>query len=321
MKKIAVVAANGKAAGKIIEEAVDCGFEVAGFGGHPNNTVAQHYVQKDVFDLSAGDLKGFDAVVDAVGAWTPDTWSVIPQTVAQLVKILAGSKARLVVVGGAGSLFVNKERTSRGAASTFSAAMNLSLTARGRASSPMRITRPLLSMRLKRGLTFGDLRFILGAAEFSTAPLRSCMQISTKFTIAVHILAAVEFFGGGEKVTSGLLASSIGANPVIVRNLMADLKKAGLLGVKLGTGGAYILKPLSEVTFYDVYAAVEKSKDNLFRFHGKPNPKCPVGRNIHAALDGRLSEVQREFEDDLKRRKVGDVVREIRRLAGNGLPE
>lgn len=146
------------------------------------------------------------------------------------------------------------------------------------------------------------------------------MQISTKFTIAVHILAAVEFFGGGKRVTSEFLASSIGVNPVIVRNLIGDLKKAGLIDVKMGPGGASILKPLAEVTFYDVYAAVEKHKDELFRFHGSPNPKCPVGRNIHAALDGRLSEVQREFEDDLKRCKVGDVVRDIHRLAETGAP-
>ncbi len=112
MKKVAVVAANGKAARKIIEEAVNRGFDVTGFGRHPNNTLARNYVQKDVFDLSADDLEGFDAVVDAVGAWTPDSWFVIPRAVAHLVKILAGSMTRLVVVGGAGSLFVNKEHTS-----------------------------------------------------------------------------------------------------------------------------------------------------------------------------------------------------------------
>lgn len=112
MKKVAVVAANGKAARKIIEEAVNRGFDVTGFGRHPNNTLARNYVQKDVFDLSADDLEGFGAVVDAVGAWTPDSWFVIPRAVAHLVKILAGSMTRLVVVGGAGSLFVNKEHTS-----------------------------------------------------------------------------------------------------------------------------------------------------------------------------------------------------------------
>ena len=118
------------------------------------------------------------------------------------------------------------------------------------------------------------------------------MQISTKFTIAIHILAAVEYFGKDQKVTSDLLSSSIGANPVIIRGLMSDMKKAGLIDIKRGPGGITLSRPLDEISFYDVYEAVEKSKDELFHFHENPNPKCPVGRNIHAATDCRLSQIQ-----------------------------
>lgn len=112
MKKIAVVAANGKAARKIITEAVNRGFNVTGFGRGENKTDAQNYVQKDLFDLKADDLKGFDAVVDAVGAWTLDTLHIIPKAAAFLAGLLKGTDTRLVVVGGAGSLYVNKEHTS-----------------------------------------------------------------------------------------------------------------------------------------------------------------------------------------------------------------
>ena len=56
------------------------------------------------------------------------------------------------------------------------------------------------------------------------------MQISTKFTIAIHIIAAAHYFGGDTKVTSDLLASSIGSNPVIIRNIMSDLAAAGIKG-------------------------------------------------------------------------------------------
>lgn len=112
MKKIAVVAANGRAAGKIIDEAVARGFEVTAFGRRENNTKAQKYVKKDLFELTADELKGFDAVVDAAGAWTLETLYVIPKAAAFLSSLLKGSETRLVVVGGAGSLFVNKEHTS-----------------------------------------------------------------------------------------------------------------------------------------------------------------------------------------------------------------
>lgn len=112
MKKIAVVAANGRVAGKVIEEAVSRGFDVTGFGRKSNNTKAQHYVQKDLFDLKAEDLADFDAVVDAAGAWTLDSLYVIPKAAAYLAGLLKGTNVRLVVVGGAGSLYVNKEHTS-----------------------------------------------------------------------------------------------------------------------------------------------------------------------------------------------------------------
>lgn len=111
MKKIAVVAANGRVAINVIAEAVKRGFDVTGFGRHENNSQAQHYVKKDLFDLTAADLKGFDAVVDAFGAWTPETLPLHSTSLKHLCDILSGSKTRLVIVGGAGSLYVDKEHT------------------------------------------------------------------------------------------------------------------------------------------------------------------------------------------------------------------
>lgn len=109
--KIAVVAANGKAARKIISEAVNRGMEVTAFGRRDNNTEAQHYVKKDIFDLTKEDLAGFDAVVDAFGAWTEETLPMHSTSLAHLSDILSGSDTRLLVVGGAGSLYLNPEHT------------------------------------------------------------------------------------------------------------------------------------------------------------------------------------------------------------------
>lgn len=137
---------------------------------------------------------------------------------------------------------------------------------------------------------------------------KSFMQISTKFTIAIHILAAVAYFGQKEKVTSDFLAASIGSNPVIIRNLMSDLRNAGLIEIKRGPGGIAITRSLDQITFYDVYEAVEKNKEDLFHFHDHPNPLCPVGRNIHAALYGKLQDVQKDFEESLKKHRLSDVL-------------
>ena len=137
------------------------------------------------------------------------------------------------------------------------------------------------------------------------------MQVSTKFTIAIHILAAAVYFRKDYKVTSDFLAGSIGCNPVIVRNLMKQLKEAGLISVRRGPGGVEVTRPLEQITFYDVYEAVETSKDKLFNFHDSPNPLCPVGRNIHQALDGKLQEIQDQFEEELRRHNLAEVVGDL----------
>ncbi|HEM3203466.1 TPA: NAD(P)H-binding protein [Streptococcus suis 8830] len=109
--KIAVVAANGKAGSLIVKEAVARGFEVTAIVRGENKTVAQKVLQKDVFDLTADDVTGFDAIVDAAGAWTADTVHTVPDAAKHLAAILKDSQTRLLVVGGAASLYVNPERT------------------------------------------------------------------------------------------------------------------------------------------------------------------------------------------------------------------
>ncbi|MFQ9229979.1 MAG: NAD(P)-dependent oxidoreductase [Collinsella sp.] len=110
--KIAVVAANGKAGRLIVEELVGRGEDVTAITRGENKTDAQNSIQKDIMDLTAADLGGFDAVVDAFGAWTPETLDQHSTTLAHLCDVLSGTDVRLLVVGGAGSLFVDPEHTT-----------------------------------------------------------------------------------------------------------------------------------------------------------------------------------------------------------------
>lgn len=109
--KIAVVCANGKAGKLIVKEAVGRGLDVTAVVREENATVAQHTLKKDLFDLSAEDLKGFDVVIDAFGAWTEDTLPQHSTSLSHLCDLLSGTDTRLLVVGGAGSLYVNPEHT------------------------------------------------------------------------------------------------------------------------------------------------------------------------------------------------------------------
>lgn len=109
--KIAVICANGKAGKLIVKEAVNRGLDVTAVVREENQTVALNVLKKDLFDLTATDLKGFDVVIDAFGAWTEDMLPQHSTSLKHLCDILSGSNTRLLVVGGAGSLYVNPEHT------------------------------------------------------------------------------------------------------------------------------------------------------------------------------------------------------------------
>ena len=94
----------------------------------------------------------------------------------------------------------------------------------------------------------------------------------------------------------------INTNPVIIRKILTQLKNAGLINVARGTGGIELTRDLSEITFFDVYEAIDPVEGgDLFRFHEAPNPECPVGRNIHALLDDKLKAIQNAMEAEMKK--------------------
>lgn len=141
------------------------------------------------------------------------------------------------------------------------------------------------------------------------------MQISSRFTVALHIFTCVDTFKDDYKITSDFLAGSINTNPVIIRKILTQLKNAGLITVARGTGGIMPTRPLEKITFYDVYEAIEPIENGeLFNFHTNPNPKCPVGRNIHALLDDKLKAIQLAMENEMKRYTIDDLKSEIKGL-------
>ena len=109
--KIAVLAANGRVGKLVVEEAVARGEEVTAVVRGENHTDAQHVIVSDIMDLTTDDLKDFDVVVDAFGTWEPETLDQHSVTIKHLVDILKGTDVRLLIVGGAGSLYMNPEHT------------------------------------------------------------------------------------------------------------------------------------------------------------------------------------------------------------------
>lgn len=141
------------------------------------------------------------------------------------------------------------------------------------------------------------------------------MQISSRFTIALHVFSCIDTFQDSHKLTSDFIAESVNVNPVVIRRILQQLKAAGLVTVARGTGGCSIAKPLEDITFLDVYNAVEcVESGELFHFHENPNPKCPVGRNIHDILDDKLKRIQDAMENEMKEITIADVIADTKKL-------
>lgn len=138
------------------------------------------------------------------------------------------------------------------------------------------------------------------------------MQFSSRLPVAVHILLAIVEFEGKEKTTSTFLAGSVNVNPVIIRNTLGLLRSAGLVSVTAGEGGAHLTKAPGDITLLDVFKAVEKD-EALFHFHENPNPDCPVGKSLHAVLDGRLLAIQDAMHQQMAATTLQDLLDDMDR--------
>jgi Rrf2 family protein len=144
------------------------------------------------------------------------------------------------------------------------------------------------------------------------------MKISSRFTVAVHILALLAL----EKnvlCTSEWIARSVNTNPVVVRRVIGKLKKAGLVEVRPGTGGAFLAKDIEEITLLDIYRAVEVvGEGELFQFHEHPNPHCPVGANIQSVLEMILLHAQTAMEQVFEEIRLKEFVTSLAQKIGEG---
>ena len=139
------------------------------------------------------------------------------------------------------------------------------------------------------------------------------MRINTRFPVAVHMLALIEL-NKTQPSTSELMALSVGTNPVVIRQLMSSLKRAGLIETQNGVPGCHLAKPAAEITLREIYLAVQKKTDaSLFAFHANPNPNCPIGRNIREAMDAPLRDAQTAMEQTLETYTLKDVADNIAR--------
>lgn len=110
--KIAVIGANGKEGSLIVKEALSRGLDVTSIVRDAKKSTTDKYLVRDVYSLQAEDIKSFDVLVDALGFFGPAVKEYVPAT-KHLIEIIGDSKTRLLVVGGAGSLYLDETHTKK----------------------------------------------------------------------------------------------------------------------------------------------------------------------------------------------------------------
>lgn len=143
------------------------------------------------------------------------------------------------------------------------------------------------------------------------------MKTNSRLTIAVHALVVIYMMQDRFKLTGDVIAKSEQVNPVIVRGVLSSLKKAGLVEIPSGKGGARAARPAEDVTLYDVYAAVNDEEDRqLFGFHSCEKSRCPIACNMHNVLDRHLSAAEDAVRNSLSGVTMQEVLDDMQGSCG-----
>lgn len=136
------------------------------------------------------------------------------------------------------------------------------------------------------------------------------MRISTKFSDAIHILSFIYIYKNKIQLSSDNIARSVEISPVMVRKLMGQLKKAGLLETTHGSANPQLARPTEDISLLDVFLAVEDNH-HLFTIDYETNPQCIVGGNIQTALEKYYNEAEIAAKAKLDQTKLADVINTI----------
>jgi Rrf2 family protein len=148
------------------------------------------------------------------------------------------------------------------------------------------------------------------------------MQLSMKCSVAVHCLIFIHEARGIAKVTSALLAQSTGTNPVVIRNILSALKKAGIITVARGTGGAELCRDPEDITLYQIYSALEpEGITSLIGIHPCSQRPCPVARNIQKVLAGPYHQIETSIQAAMEGITLASMLEDFHRSLAEAAPQ
>jgi len=131
--------------------------------------------------------------------------------------------------------------------------------------------------------------------------------MNTQFAVATHLLTYIAF-GDQQPMTSEKIAASLNTHPALVRRMLSELRKAGLICTQLGPGGgARLARAPEDLSLLEVYDAISTSGDLFALNRLKRNPNCPLGAQIQATLECVLSPPKQALREALRAVSIRDV--------------
>jgi DNA-binding IscR family transcriptional regulator len=140
---------------------------------------------------------------------------------------------------------------------------------------------------------------------------------SLKFATATHVMLLLAHAGAdtpAKALSSAYLASSIGANAVVVRRVLAGLAAAKLVTTRTGAGGgAWLAVKPAKIRLSQIFDAVEEPSGPGFRPKG--NSACPVGRAAPPVICALIGEMRKASQAVLARQNLADLLKKLEAAA------
>ncbi len=144
------------------------------------------------------------------------------------------------------------------------------------------------------------------------------MRISSKTSIGIHIMLLVALYGDKCKLTGTIISRSTGTNPVITRNLLSDLQRAGLIISTRGVGGTQLAKSLETISIYDIFCATDaENPKDIIAIHPNPNQNCPIGAIINDVLETPYTRINNAIAQVMKNEMLIDLVDTVKKARPN----
>ena len=137
------------------------------------------------------------------------------------------------------------------------------------------------------------------------------MKADANFSTAIHICLYLQY--RGEKLLSSQeIAISVDTNPVVIRRILAKLRKKDIVASVAGShGGFHLMRPVDKISLWDIYQAVN---DRELFHQSKVNEECPVSSNLAQLVKLPFQEAENAMQPGLEKITVSSLYNRLKKI-------